>query len=140
MSRFENATDAEIIARSEQDLNALARKSGTTLESTLADESGVDDEAVRGFPTVAGMPQVTTGRTGQTGGGTNAQIIPPEEGGLGGVGVTSDVFERAEDKDAARAKVASENPGGVNVAGDGSKTRPRSGTKRLGARISRGSS
>lgn len=45
MSRFENATDAEIIARSEQDLNALARKSGTTLESTLADESGVDDEA-----------------------------------------------------------------------------------------------
>lgn len=89
------------------------------------------------------------------------QIIPPEEGGLGGVGVTSDVFERAEDKDAARAKVASENPGGGEAElsftffkGDGTlklrdhpfcsqRCRRRikdPATKRLGARISRGSS
>ncbi|KAH9833290.1 uncharacterized protein C8Q71DRAFT_725925 [Rhodofomes roseus] len=44
-------------------------------------ESGVNESGVAGFPTASGMEQVSVGRTGQTGGGTSDQWIPPREGG-----------------------------------------------------------
>ncbi|OCH89627.1 hypothetical protein OBBRIDRAFT_794044 [Obba rivulosa] len=54
-------------------------------ETVLAMESGqvggVNESGVENFPKTRGMPQIAVGRTGQTGGGTNPQWIPPEEGG-----------------------------------------------------------
>lgn len=51
----------------------------------------VNEHAVSGFPGAS----VSTGRTGQTGGGTNPQLIPPEEGGEGKHGTSSAIYEDA---------------------------------------------
>lgn len=51
----------------------------------------VNEHAVSGFPGAS----VSTGRTGQTGGGENPQLIPPEEGGEGRAGTSSAIYEDA---------------------------------------------
>ena len=47
--------------------------------TVTSEESGVNESGLGGFPGAS----VSVGRTGQTGGGTNPQNIPPEEGGDG---------------------------------------------------------
>lgn len=46
--------------------------------TVTAEQSGVNEDGVEGFPGA----QVSVGRSGMSGGGTNPQNIPPEEGGL----------------------------------------------------------
>ncbi|KAH7924371.1 hypothetical protein BV22DRAFT_1013432 [Leucogyrophana mollusca] len=55
-------------------------QSGTKFQpksTATSDESGVNEAAVAEFPGAS----VHVGRTGQTGGGTSSQFIPPDEGG-----------------------------------------------------------
>ena len=42
--------------------------------TATSDESNVTDAGLDEFPTVRGVPQVSTGRTGQTGGGEKPQV------------------------------------------------------------------
>jgi hypothetical protein len=56
-------------------------------ETSNVNESGLDE-----FPGA----DVSVGRTGQTGGGTNAQNIPPEEGGLDKSQVQGESSDRFE--------------------------------------------
>lgn len=60
--------------------------------TVTSEESNVNESGVEGF---AGA-EVSIGRTGQTGGGTNAQIIPPEEGGLDSTTVQGESSDRFE--------------------------------------------
>lgn len=60
-----------------------------TRSTVLSDDSNVNEDAVKDFPGAS----VATGRTGQTGGGTNSQLIPPEEGGEGRAGTQSAIYE-----------------------------------------------
>lgn len=74
-------------------------------ETITSDESNVNESGVEGF---AGA-EVSVGRTGQTGGGTNAQNIPPEEGGLDKSqtqGESSDRFEGTGDVEDRRREAS----------------------------------
>lgn len=57
--------------------------------TAISEDSNVNEAGVRGFDGAS----VSIGRTGQTGGGTNSQLIPPEEGGEGRTGVQSAIYE-----------------------------------------------
>ena len=58
--------------------------------TALSEDSNVNEAGVEGKFEGA---SVTTGRNGQTGGGTNSQLIPPEEGGEGRAGTQSSIYE-----------------------------------------------
>lgn len=84
----------KIISEQAADLAAKEDyKSGKSFDkgkSTFtSEESGVNEHAVSGFEGAS----VSTGRTGQTGGGNNPQLIPPEEGGEGRAGTSSAIYE-----------------------------------------------
>ncbi|KZT71860.1 hypothetical protein DAEQUDRAFT_763360 [Daedalea quercina L-15889] len=73
-----NEQAASLKEKSHYQNNARFHPGGAT---NTALESSVDESGVAGFPTARGLEQVTVGRTGQTGGGTKDQWIPPHEGG-----------------------------------------------------------
>lgn len=78
----------------------------------LAQESGVDDNEISGkFPGA----EVHVGRTGQTGGGTNPQQIPVEEGG-DKFGTRSNIFENAPAGETIIDRLAQEQPGACESA------------------------
>ncbi|EGN92505.1 hypothetical protein SERLA73DRAFT_190992 [Serpula lacrymans var. lacrymans S7.3] len=86
--------------------------------TATSEESGVNESGVTGFPGA----DVRVGRMGQTGGGTNPQIIPPEEGGEGKEGTMSDMYESTiGNKADIRAHVRETNPS-VNLSGDNVRT------------------
>lgn len=98
-SEYQGKTDAQIIEEQAMSLNAKSDNQDPTEKfqprnTVLSEQSGVNESGVGGF---AGA-QVNVGRTGQTGGGTNPQIIPAEEGGDARSqrpGETSERFEGA---------------------------------------------
>ncbi|PWN45061.1 hypothetical protein IE81DRAFT_298185 [Ceraceosorus guamensis] len=84
--------------------------------TVLSEQSGVNESGLGEFPGA----DVQVGRTGQTGGGTNPQLIPPEEGGSSkaqSLGQSSDQFESTAGgpEDAAYERLAN-NPGGFDAA------------------------
>jgi hypothetical protein len=73
--------------------------------TALSEESNINESGAEGFPGAT----FSIGRTGQTGGGTNAQNIPPEEGGLDQSqvqGESSDRFEGTGDVNDKRREVS----------------------------------
>ncbi|CAD6565884.1 MAG: hypothetical protein CYPHOPRED_000083 [Cyphobasidiales sp. Tagirdzhanova-0007] len=87
---FEGKSDQDIIAEQAASLDAKSRNPSLFQSRVDNTESGVTDgENLNEFQGV----QVTTGRTGQTGGGENPQLIPPEEGGEGTAGTMSNIYD-----------------------------------------------
>lgn len=72
--------------------NYQTKDSYNPRNTVTSEESNVNESGVEEF---AGA-QVSVGRTGQTGGGTSAQNIPPEEGGLDTTTVQGESSDRFE--------------------------------------------
>ena len=75
----------------------------------LSEQSGVNESGLERFPGAS----VSVGRTGATGGGTNPQNIPPEEGGDSRsqrVGESSERFEGLGGPDDKRHEVSTWSP------------------------------
>jgi hypothetical protein len=93
---YEGKSDEQIIGEQAASLaskdNYQTKDSYNPKTTTSEEESNVNDSGLDEFPGA----QVSIGRTGQTGGGTNAQIIPPEEGGLDKSQVQGESSDRFE--------------------------------------------
>ena len=74
MSAFEGQSDADIIAQQQASLDAKGTFQGKQKATAISDESNVTDAGLGEFETPRGVPQVSTGRTGQTGGGEKPQV------------------------------------------------------------------
>lgn len=72
--------------------NYQSNESYNPRTTTNEETSNVNESGLDGFPGA----EVSIGRTGQTGGGTNAQMIPPEEGGLDKSQVQGESSDRFE--------------------------------------------
>ena len=106
---YEGVSDEQIINEQAASLaskgNYQTNDSFNPRNTVTAEDSNVNESGVEGF---AGA-QVSIGRTGQTGGGTNAQNIPPEEGGLDRSqvqGESSDRFEGTGGVEDSRREVS----------------------------------
>ena len=106
---YAGKSDEQIIAEQAGSLaskdNYQTSDSYNPRETVTSEESNVNESGVEEF---AGA-EVSVGRTGQTGGGTSAQNIPPEEGGLEGSqvqGETSDRFEGSGGVEDSRREVS----------------------------------
>lgn len=99
-SEYAGKSDSQIIQEQASSLNAKSNNQDPTekfqpRQTVLSEESNVNESGVEGkFPGA----EVSIGRNGQTGGGTNAQIIGAQEGGddrSQRPGESSDRFEGA---------------------------------------------
>ncbi|KAL7005947.1 hypothetical protein EMMF5_004488 [Cystobasidiomycetes sp. EMM_F5] len=112
-------SDKEIIAQNAQELENKSRwdrpEKFSDRDTAMSDESGISDSRVASSFEGATF---STGRTGQTGGGENPQLIPPEEGGEGRSGTSSAIYEDARGgKEDIKADIARNDPS-VNRQGD----------------------
>ncbi|GAA6063320.1 hypothetical protein JCM10212_005488 [Sporobolomyces blumeae] len=142
MASYEGKSDKEIIEGSAVDLNLSKDKDfdptrSVAKRTALGDDTGVNESGLDKFPGAS----VETGRTGQTGGGTNPMNIAPEHGGSERTnGTSSDAFENVpagEDKASYEAKT---NPGGINVSGKSQEAlrttdAPEDGKPNLGEQV-----
>lgn len=82
--------------------------------TVTSEESGVNESGLESFPGA----EVSYGRTGQTGGGTNPQNIPPEEGGddrAQRTGESSLRFEGTGGPEDKKYEALRDNPGGFDA-------------------------
>lgn len=82
--------------------------------TVTSEESGVNESGLDKFPGAS----VSVGRTGQTGGGTNPQNIPPEEGGddrSQRTGESSIRFEGTGGPGDKKYQALRDNPGGFDA-------------------------
>jgi hypothetical protein len=106
---YAGKSDEQIIAEQAGSLaskdNYQSGESYNPRSTQMSEESNINESGAEGFPGAT----FSIGRTGQTGGGTNAQNIPPEEGGLDKSqvqGESSDRFEGSGDADDKRREVS----------------------------------
>lgn len=114
---YAGKSDQDIIAEQAASMadkeNPLTKSSYNPRNTVTSEESNINESGVEGF---AGA-EVSVGRTGQTGGGTSAQNIPPEEGGLDrsqAQGESSDRFEGTGGVEDKRREALANNPGGYD--------------------------
>lgn len=80
--------------------------------TVLSEQSGLNESGVEGFPGA----QVSVGRSGLSGGGTNPQNIPPEEGGQESTGGESSArFEGLGGPEDKKREALANNPGGYDA-------------------------
>lgn len=115
---YSGMSDQDIIAQQAASMNSKedyqTKDSYQPRNTVLSEESNVNEDAVSGFPGA----EVSIGRTGQTGGGTNAQNIPPEEGGLDSSqtqGESSERFEGLGGPEDSKREALANNPGGFDA-------------------------
>ena len=115
---YAGMSDQDIIAQQAASMNSKenyqTNDAYQTRNTVTSEESNVNEDAVSGFPGA----EVTVGRTGQTGGGTNAQNIPPEEGGTGRSqtqGESSARFEGLGGPEDKKREALANNPGGFDA-------------------------
>lgn len=115
---YAGMSDQDIIAQQAASMNSKenyqTKDAYQQRETVLSEQSNVNEDAVSDFPGA----EVTIGRTGQTGGGTNAQNIPPEEGGLDrsqAQGESSERFEGFGGPEDKKRQALANNPGGFDA-------------------------
>jgi len=115
---YAGMSDQDIIAQQAASMNNKenyqTKDSYQSRDTILSDQSNVNEDSVSQFPGA----EVSIGRTGQTGGGTNAQNIPPEEGGLNSSqtqGESSDRFEGVGGPEDKKRQALANNPGGFDA-------------------------
>ncbi|CAO1626893.1 unnamed protein product [Sympodiomycopsis kandeliae] len=127
-AEYSGKTNAQII---EEQAASLDNKTSSSTSdqfqprnTVLSEESGVNESGVEGFPGA----QVAVGRTGLTGGGTNPQNIPSEEGGDN---LSSSRFEGLGGPEDKNVQELADNPGafdarprGIDESFDRSKKEP----------------
>ncbi|EPQ27084.1 uncharacterized protein PFL1_05368 [Pseudozyma flocculosa PF-1] len=115
---YAGKSDQQIIDEQAQNLDFKGdyqqRESFNPRTTVLSEQSGVNESGLDQFPGAS----VSVGRTGQTGGGTNPQNIPPEEGGDGRsqrTGESSARFEGLGGPEDKRHEALKQNPGGFDA-------------------------
>lgn len=113
---FAGKSNEEIIA--EQAASLQSKGSSSTGDNfqprttVTSEESGVNESGIEGFPGA----EVKVGRTGMSGGGTNPQNIPPEEGGNESTqGESSARFEGLGGPEDKKREALANNPGGYDA-------------------------
>lgn len=111
-AEYQGKSNAQII--DEQAASLDSKTASSTKDSfqprttVLSEESGVNESGVQDFPGA----QVAVGRTGLTGGGTNPQNIPTEEGGDD---TSSRRFEGLGGPEDKNVQTLADNPGGYDA-------------------------
>jgi len=106
---------------SDSQFRDLDNKSDSRLKNSFnskttvtSEESGINESGLEHFPGAS----VSVGRTGQTGGGTNPQNIPPDEGGddrSQRTGESSIRFEGTGGPEDKKFEALRDNPGGFDA-------------------------
>nr|UOP57087.1 hypothetical protein [Thecaphora frezii] len=115
---YAGKSDQQIINEQAHDLDFKSdyqqRKSFNPRTTVTSEQSGVNESGLDAFPGAS----VSVGRTGQTGGGTNPQNIPPEEGGDSRSqrdGESSIRFEGIGGPEDKKYEAFKSNPGGFDA-------------------------
>ncbi|SPO29344.1 uncharacterized protein UTRI_06293 [Ustilago trichophora] len=116
---YAGKSDQQIIDKQFRDLDhkldSRLKDSFNPKTTVTLEESGVNESGLDKFPGAS----VSVGRTSQTGGGTNPQNIPPEEGGDNRsqrTGKSSIRFEGTGSPEDKKFEALRDNPGGFDAA------------------------
>lgn len=113
---YAGKSNAQII---DEQASSLASKSASQTgdsfnprTTVLSEQSGLNESGIEDFPGA----QVSVGRSGLSGGGTNPQNIPPEEGGQDSTGGESSArFEGLGGPEDKKREELANNPGGYDA-------------------------
>ncbi|KIS66276.1 uncharacterized protein UMAG_05276 [Mycosarcoma maydis] len=115
---YAEKSDQQIIDEQFRDLDnksdSRLKNSFNSKTTVTSEESGINESGLEHFPGAS----VSVGRTGQTGGGTNPQNIPPDEGGddrSQRTGESSIRFEGTGGPEDKKFEALRDNPGGFDA-------------------------